>query len=446
MQLVHTGTSLDGGVFVHLFAPSMFKGDGFNLTQSTGFPGNGTVSLFLSKKPRREVIRIMLRIPSWSVAHTIPVTITESTSGKRAVLQTLLGTPGSYLPLNLSDAQQVDVSFPMSLRTSLYNGSAPIDSFQCNSKDVVRAAVEWGPTLLAATYSQDPRCSFNGSSGESGPDAPAIAIVGVDPRDVPASSWLSLKGHDQNGDPIFAVRGTENCTLFRPYYSLQNESFSVYPTFVTSAGLNQRGQCGVTEESVVSNATSTVCLVCPAGQHIVEVTAAQFGVLSGNCTSGTEVARCAADSTVVAQVARQHCVGRPGCSVPVDPVLYGAPDCPVPARRALAVSVRCIPQQCAMAAQKSAGVRVGCPAGHTISAVLDAQFGILVGNCTAGFSVGRCAANTTHIKQVVARMCVGNHSCAVPVDAPSFGIERSNDPCPGATKTLAVRVACESQA
>jgi DUF1680 family protein len=216
MTLVHTGTSLDGGVFVHLFAPSMFKGDGFNLTQSTGFPGNGTVSLFLSKKPRREVIRIMLRIPSWSVAHTIPVTITESTSGKRAVLQTLLGTPGSYLPLNLSDAQQVDVSFPMSLRTSLYNGSAPIDSFQCNSKDVVRAAVEWGPTLLAATYSQDPRCSFNGSSGESGPDAPAIAIVGVDPRDVPASSWLSLKGHDQNGDPIFAVRGTENCTLFRP--------------------------------------------------------------------------------------------------------------------------------------------------------------------------------------------------------------------------------------
>eukprot|EP01043_Picozoa_sp_COSAG02_P093460 COSAG02_NODE_29976_length_559_cov_1.269565_1_plen_120_part_01 len=119
MQLVHAGTTLDGDVFVHLFAPSMFKGDGFNLTQTTGFPGNGTVSLFLSKKPRHEVIRIMLRIPSWSVAHTIPVTITESAPGNRTVLQKLLGTLGSYLPLNPSDAQQVDVSFPMSLRTSL---------------------------------------------------------------------------------------------------------------------------------------------------------------------------------------------------------------------------------------------------------------------------------------------------------------------------------------
>eukprot|EP01044_Picomonas_judraskeda_P036347 COSAG03_NODE_15994_length_414_cov_1.476190_1_plen_38_part_01 len=38
----------------------MFKGDRFNLTQSTVFPGNGSVSLFLSKEPtRREAVAIM---------------------------------------------------------------------------------------------------------------------------------------------------------------------------------------------------------------------------------------------------------------------------------------------------------------------------------------------------------------------------------------------------
>ena len=432
---------------MNIFAPSIFKGDGFIITQSTGFPANGTVSLKLSQEPterRSTAIRIMLRIPSWSVAQTVPVTITDTVPGSKTLPQTLLATPGTYLPINLSDAQRVDVSFPMSLRTSLYNGSAPIDNFECNSKDVVRAAVEWGPMLLAATYSQEPRCSLNGSGGESGPDAPAVAIIGVDPRNVPTSSWLSLTGHDDYGDPIFSVKGTTGCTVFRPYYSLQNESFSVYPSFVTSAGLNQRGQCGVTEENVLSNTTSTVCLVCPAGQQVAEVTSAQFGVLSGNCTTGTEVTSCAADSHLVAQVARQLCVGQSGCSVPVDPALYAARPCP--SSRSLAVSVRCVPQQCAMAAEKSAGVRVGCPAGQTISAVLDAQFGVLKGNCSTGFGAGRCAANTSHIEQVVAHMCVGNQSCAVPVDTTVFGIGPGNDPCPGATKTLAVKVECAGQA
>ena len=77
-----------------------------------------------------------------------------------------------------------------------------------------------------------------------------------------------------------------------PYCSLQNESFSVYPLFVTSAGVNQRGQCGVTEENRRAERYSDSLPGVPGW-------AAQL----------------------VARVARQRCAGQSGCIVPVDTAL-----------------------------------------------------------------------------------------------------------------------------
>ena len=151
---------------MNLFVPSKFHGDSFMLEQTTGFPSNGTVSIALTRNESSvqgvEQQDLMLRIPSWCPAAAVSVTIKSPAGG---VVRTLSGQPGSYLPLQLSDGQVAETDFQMELRVSLYNGTVPIDPFQCNAKGVVRAAVEYGPVLLAATYSQEPRCRLAARGG-----------------------------------------------------------------------------------------------------------------------------------------------------------------------------------------------------------------------------------------------------------------------------------------
>jgi hypothetical protein len=381
---------------------------------------------------------VMLRIPSWCQDPHVSLTIKDAAGG---TVKRLAGVPGTYLPIQLTNGQTVTTDFRMSLRVSIYNGTgAPADPSACNARSVVRAAVEWGPTLLAATRATDPRCAH--AQPAAGPWAPAVSIIGVDPRVTPASEWLLPAGHDSNGDPIFAVVGTMGCVLFKSYYSIQNETFSVYPNFVTTSGLDQRGACAVTREDAHPTETSTVCLVCPAGERISRVVDAQFGELAGDCTAGITPKRCVANATTVSQVVAQYCLGTKGCSVPVDASLYGSGPCPGGAVRSLAVTVACAPEQCDAAKEnwprESTAVRLGCPANHTISEVLFAEFGILAGNCSSGFRVPGCSANGTLVHQVVHRQCVGSQTCEVSADTKLFP-----STC-GGSKTLAVKVACSA--
>lgn len=279
-EFVYTASKTDPDViYVNLFVPSVHTAVGFRLVQTSDFPRSGTFSLAMATSaPLRPAaataIQVMIRIPSWCAESAVPVVVTAADG---ATVRTMSGRPGSYLAVQLAATQTVSALFPMRLRLSMYNGTAPVDDFACNSVGVVRAAVEvslpdslfqvllldyssnflslkrrpsvklqWGPTLLAATYSTDPKCSR--AQPATGPWAPAVTIVGVDPRVMELSDWLLPAGHDQHGDPVFAVKGTSGCILFRYYYTMQNESFSVYPNFLTTAGLDQRGTCAVTSE------------------------------------------------------------------------------------------------------------------------------------------------------------------------------------------------------
>jgi hypothetical protein len=254
------------------------------------------------------------------------------------------------------------------------------------------------------------------------------------------SEWLSPAGVDQFGDPMFTVNGTNGCVLFRSYYSLQTEVFSVYPDFVPNAGPGQRGQCGVTKENWPSE-TTQVCLACPTGKSVSDISSAEFGLLDGNCSSGIKPGRCVANSTLVKRVVEQHCLGTHSCSIPVNFKLFGPDPCP-DAYKSLGVTVACSVGTCDMAVEnwpeESTEANLGCDAGQTISAVVGAEFGILAGNCSSGFKASGCTANATVVKEVVQARCMGKQSCVVPADTKLYGINL----CPGQVKTLAVQVGC----
>ena len=139
------------------------------------------------------------------------------------------------------------------------------------------------------------------------------------------------------------------------------------------------------------------------------------------------------------------CLGNAGCSVPVDVKLFGEDHCPG-TYKSLAVSVKCGIGQCGVVSEnwpkESTSVTVGCPAGHTISSVVDAQFGHLSGNCAAPgwFKPAGCVDNATLVKAVVTSRCVGKHNCTVPANFKLFDPHGS---CPG-VKQLAVQVQCAS--
>ena len=225
----------------------------------------------------------------------------------------------------------------------------------------------------------------------------------------------------------------------------------MYPNFITHAGLDQRGSCGLTAAAVATakgaaaavEPSPIVCLVCPIGHRVTAVTEAQFGILSGSCATSIRPVRCLANSSLVKRVAEQFCLGEQGCSVPVDAALWnGDGACPESAGKSLAVSLECAPQQCDAVTEnwprETDSVHLQCPVGQQISAVIDAQFGSLAGNCSSGFHATGCVANATEVRAIVSSQCIGKQHCTVPADTKTFVSK-----C-GGVKQLAVEVKCAS--
>jgi hypothetical protein len=78
--------------------------------------------------------------------------------------------------------------------------------------------------------------------------------------------------------------------------------------------------------------------------------------------------------------------------------------------------------------------KLECTDGQQIDAVEFASFGTPVGDCRQ-YSLGTCHADNS--TAIVAKACVGQPSCAVPVSIATFG-----DPCPNHSKRLSVQVRC----
>ena len=150
-------------IYVNLFVPSTFERGDVRLSIITDFPSGGKVQLQMAAvSPSSSSMDgiVMVRIPAWvsEVAQTVPVTVQDSGGTKN-----LTGTAGSYLKVVVRKcAGIVSFNLPIGLRLSIYNGttvSPPEPGAGCaeqppgGENNRTRAAIEYGPVLLAAVAS-----------------------------------------------------------------------------------------------------------------------------------------------------------------------------------------------------------------------------------------------------------------------------------------------------
>jgi hypothetical protein len=96
--------------------------------------------------------------------------------------------------------------------------------------------------------------------------------------------------------------------------------------------------------------------------------------------------------------------------------------------------------RCGTALDKHAALKLGgCRAGHVIDSVAFASYGMPIGDCTSGFQISSCNANTS--VAVVEKLCLGKANCRVPVNATMLGFHHQ-DPCPESKKWLSAIVHC----
>lgn len=84
------------------------------------------------------------------------------------------------------------------------------------------------------------------------------------------------------------------------------------------------------------------------------------------------------------------------------------------------------------------GAQLTCPGDKVIKEVEFASFGDPYGACGT-YKLGTC--NSANTLKVVEENCLGKNKCAIPLSREVFD-EKSRDPCPDITKTLAVQVRC----
>jgi hypothetical protein len=388
---------------------------------------------------------IMLRIPSWVTTSRVSIIVDGNP---------MAGHSGSYLKiLTKPSGSIITASFPMGLRASVYNGSTtspPASDSSCDSQtgtdNRTRAAVEWGPILLAAVASDYAtknvaNCSVGAADVGDLSIQGAFTIQGIDIVSNRPSSWLTQSAVPLSPHAIsFDVRDNP-CVSFVPYFSIQTEEMSVYPAFqLHKPPLPKPQLCSVVTENFPAE-TSAVCLACPPGQGIDNVTMAEFGEIGGSCDSGLQLNHsCLADSSVVKKYVVGRCMGAASCTVTADNRHFGTDPC-VGVYKQLAVNVSCGAKQCDIVTEnwpeETNAIMVGCTDGQRISQVVDAEFGEISGSCPT-FAAKGCHSDPETVRKVVEARCLGKRSCTVPANVAYFG----KDPCSGVYKQLAVRVKC----
>jgi uncharacterized protein len=203
-----------GGLYVNLFIPSElnWKEKGITLRQETSFPEEGSTRLTLKiKKPLTTALHI--RYPAWAVAGA-----TVKVNGKTILVKE---KPGSYITLQRTwnDGDQVEIAYPMTLRTIATND---------NPKKV---AFAYGPIVLAGPTGTE---GFDKPAPYSNPqlyndyytynyNVPANIIKTLD---------LDVKKPDAFIKPVVGEKLTfktvKEGLILKPLYDIHRERYVVY--------------------------------------------------------------------------------------------------------------------------------------------------------------------------------------------------------------------------
>jgi hypothetical protein len=182
----------DDGVYINLFAPSMINwkqgNEEMTLVTRTGFPENDQVSISVKCKSQKKM-KIRIRIPSWADGK---VKIEINKKGL------VTGKPGTYATVDRTWKNDDVISFtlPLSFRLHKYTG---LDQ----DKTYDRYALMAGPVLMA--------------------------LVGDTVLNTPASK-LKEKLRPVSGSALHLYMDGEPTARFIPYYQVQQEHFTCFPT------------------------------------------------------------------------------------------------------------------------------------------------------------------------------------------------------------------------
>jgi DUF1680 family protein len=186
----------DDGIYIDLYAPSAIehqtKKGKLAFEMITDFPYDKKVNIKINNSEPVEA-KVRIRIPSWAIKK-MAVIVNGKTAGT--------GKPGSYLTLNRQwkKGDLISFSLPAGLKTTKYEGLE--DAYRG------RYALEYGPVLMA----------YTSMKGEKENIALQIRREKLIKALKPAP-----------GKPLhFTVNGTEDFE-FRPYFEIQEESFSCFP-------------------------------------------------------------------------------------------------------------------------------------------------------------------------------------------------------------------------
>jgi len=190
------------GLYVHLYEPSTIEwqhgGAAMALTMKTEFPRGTKVECSVKAQAKAQAA-IHIRVPSWATAE-----MTVAVNGKRAGS----GKPGTYVALDRtwSDGDTIAFTLPAGVCARKYTGADQIAG-------KARYSFEYGPILLAAVGSAI--AEFTTAAA----DADRLAVL-LEPV---------------KGEPMrFAVRGNPEMK-FMPYFEVQHEEFTCFPSVAESA-------------------------------------------------------------------------------------------------------------------------------------------------------------------------------------------------------------------
>ena len=199
----------DGGLYVNLFIPSElnWKSRGVRISQETSFPeGDNTILRFSMDKKVR--FPLYLRNPAWArqgitiMVNDAPAVVSLNSSGFRVIDREWQG------------GDKVEIVFPM----ELYSESMP--------DNADRAAFLYGPVVLAGQLGSEPPDPVYGN--------PVLLTSQRDPgkwmKQVPGSPLLFRT--DKTGQPFDF--------LLKPFFSTNDQYYSVYFDFFTQAAWEER--------------------------------------------------------------------------------------------------------------------------------------------------------------------------------------------------------------
>jgi uncharacterized protein len=189
----------DDGVYINLFAASTLnhttQSGELQLSMETQFPYDNKVNITLtSKKSMKSTIRV--RVPSW-VARSMIVKVNGKKSGS--------GEPGSYVTLSKiwNSGDEISFELPMAFKTTVYKG------LEEGYNDGSHYIVEYGPIVMAAVNQKNPQSKIE-----------------LELKDKQLEKNLS----PVPGKPLFfSIHGKDD-VVFRPYFELQDELFTCYPS------------------------------------------------------------------------------------------------------------------------------------------------------------------------------------------------------------------------